>query len=654
MAAASASCCSGGSGTSTSVVLLAPDVDPTLGSMMNKRGTSALSTLSLRVTTRMGRALASPFGATFDATGGTIGRAPDCTLVLDDPGRHISRRQARVEFRDGDWRIVALGASNPLFVDGGELAPGTGASLFQGVRIGVAEYEMVVEIGAVVPSVESASGVGAAPPTRHDAANLIAEDFDPFAEPVDEPAPGADPAWHRPAIAVGPDANAPRDHPLAAQPSAFDDPFAGPDRGDGPDVDVPARPQPAVPSGGGSSFEGELDYQRRRDSSIDALFGLGESGPPPGGELFRPTDRGKALADGLLEAAGEPLDPLEALARADRQARGDGAAGGSNAARRPGMGGAATDGTVGDVAPALAGVMRLPEAIPQNQADIRPGPSTPQAALLPPAPAAPVFSWEQSALAAPPAPPALAERREPLSAVGPGAREATADKAASEAVHGSAAPDALLRALLEGAGLLATPAQAAMTAPHPSREWLPRELTPALMRQLGETLLAAADGTVALLAARSTVKREMKAPLTVIEARDNNPLKFAPDGMAAVHHLLSNPPMRGFMAGPDAMRDACEDLLAHQLAWVAGVRAALHGLLQRFEPLQLEGLLDRKGALAAKLPGRRARLWDVFVERFSEISTEAQDDFERLFGEAFVAAYQAQLLAVSRDREHRT
>ena len=54
------------------------------------------SMLSLRVVSQMGTPLAAPLHARFDA-GGTIGRSPDCTLVLPDPGRHISREQARIE-----------------------------------------------------------------------------------------------------------------------------------------------------------------------------------------------------------------------------------------------------------------------------------------------------------------------------------------------------------------------------------------------------------------------------------------------------------------------------------------------------------------------------------------------------------------------------
>ena len=102
------------------------------------------------------------------------------------------------------------------------------------------------------------------------------------------------------------------------------------------------------------------------------------------------------------------------------------------------------------------------------------------------------------------------------------------------------------------------------------------------------------------------------------------------------------------MPGPRALQDANDDLLAHQVAFVAGVRAAMQGLIARFDPASLEERLMQKGGLSSRLPGRRARLWDLFVERFGEISAEAGDDFDRLFGQAFVAAYEAQLRQLSR------
>src|SRR5262249_26460926 len=109
----------------------------------------------------------------------------------------------------------------------------------------------------------------------------------------------------------------------------------------------------------------------------------------------------------------------------------------------------------------------------------------------------------------------------------------------------------------------------------------------------------------------------------------------------ALQHLLS-PPTRGFMPAAPAMRDAFDDLRAHQFGFIAGMRAALEGVLDRFDPEVLEGKLTQKsGGLMSLLPGsRKARMWEVFTEHYEQISSEAEDDFHSLFGKAFLQAYE--------------
>jgi FHA domain-containing protein len=193
---------------------------------------------------------------------------------------------------------------------------------------------------------------------------------------------------------------------------------------------------------------------------------------------------------------------------------------------------------------------------------------------------------------------------------------------------GDGLSDALRDALLEG---LAAP------------ELRIDELTPETMRLLGQLLHEATRGTVALLVARATLKREMRADVTTIVARENNPLKFSPTAEAALQHLLGTPTV-GFMGAAPAMRDAFDDLRAHQFGMIAGMRSALEEVLQRFDPAQLERTLGKRSSLDSLLPGsRKARLWELFEELFTQLQSEAQDNFDELFGKAFLRAYEAHI-----------
>ena len=67
-------------------------------------------------------------------------------------------------------------------------------------------------------------------------------------------------------------------------------------------------------------------------------------------------------------------------------------------------------------------------------------------------------------------------------------------------------------------------------------------------------------------------------------------------------------------------------------------------MLQRFDPQQLEAQLATRSTLASLIPAtRKARLWELFQQLFGQLSSEAQDDFDTLFGKAFLSAYEAQL-----------
>ncbi|WP_233888758.1 type VI secretion system-associated FHA domain protein TagH [Paraburkholderia flagellata] len=206
---------------------------------------------------------------------------------------------------------------------------------------------------------------------------------------------------------------------------------------------------------------------------------------------------------------------------------------------------------------------------------------------------------------------------------------ADASQRPAQAAPSRAHPDALLDALLRG-----------LDAPAVRID----SLTPALMQLLGELLREATQGTLDMLRARAATRREMRTEATMIVASDNNPLKFSPNVEAALAHLL-NPATRGFMPATEALADAYADLRAHQVGFVAGMRAALDGVFDRFEPAKIEARLTQHSLLDNLLPqlNRRARCWDLFSELHGQLTREAADDFHALFGKAFVAAYEAQI-----------
>jgi hypothetical protein len=70
----------------------------------------------------------------------TLGRAPDCTLVLDDD--YASSRHARLYPRDGKWWVEDLGSTNGTYLDRQKVGNAMTVPLGVPVRVGKTVVEL--------------------------------------------------------------------------------------------------------------------------------------------------------------------------------------------------------------------------------------------------------------------------------------------------------------------------------------------------------------------------------------------------------------------------------------------------------------------------------------------------------------------------------
>ncbi|CAJ3652279.1 FHA domain-containing protein [Burkholderia pseudomallei] len=192
-----------------------------------------------------------------------------------------------------------------------------------------------------------------------------------------------------------------------------------------------------------------------------------------------------------------------------------------------------------------------------------------------------------------------------------------------------ATPETLLQAFFEGAGLDTAAEQ---------HHWSAEQLFVA-----GQLLALFANGTVELLSSRSILKREVKADMTMLLDRENNPLKLLPDGSAVLRQMFGLP-LPGFMTPQSAVSDAFQDLHAHQIGMVAGMRAALMDLLTRFSPQRLRERDAPPQWYEKCVPALyKARLWDRYATTHRDTLFAIEDDFASVFGKAFLSAYDAEV-----------
>jgi type VI secretion system FHA domain protein len=203
--------------------------------------------------------------------------------------------------------------------------------------------------------------------------------------------------------------------------------------------------------------------------------------------------------------------------------------------------------------------------------------------------------------------------------------------AASTAATGAAGKRAAVQAFLAGVGL-------------EGKEIADADIE-AFLQQSGKIMRAAIEGAMALLAARATAKKELRAEdRTMVASRDNNPLKLMADPQEALAFLFETKDRgsgSGFLGPVRAVGDAFEDLCAHEVALFAGMRAALLGAIRRFDPKTLEAELEKNaGGLGLN---RKAKLWEQFAVFQQKLAQDAEDDFNKVFGREFMGTYMAQV-----------
>jgi type VI secretion system FHA domain protein len=188
-----------------------------------------------------------------------------------------------------------------------------------------------------------------------------------------------------------------------------------------------------------------------------------------------------------------------------------------------------------------------------------------------------------------------------------------------------ASPTAQLQALLEAAGIEGL---------EPNAE---------TAQVLGEILRTSVGGVMEVLKARERMKDDLRMRGTTFKAAHNNPLKFSANTDDAFHNLLVKRNAAYLQPG-QAFEDAFNDLRDHQNAVMGAMRLAFEAMLAQFDPERLQEDFDRqirKGSILG-VPAK-LRYWDLYRDKFNELTRDADASFRTLFGDDFAKAYEEQL-----------
>jgi type VI secretion system FHA domain protein len=543
--------------------------------------------------------LARPERRTVNTSRMTIGRGAECSVRLDDTKKHVSRVHAIVDLQGEGHVLTVMSTVNPVMLNGARIGPNETAPV---------KPDDVIEIGDFTVQVLEV----------HEA----------------QPTPGASAARQMPA--------SPFDFGLSGSGDTTpgDDPFRGLDEL------LPAKPPPAPrPDAGGlDSFQMAAPARPERlgDGLVDGLGGMshldlgssGDSTDPlasllnsaapagrgPDGPSFNPQSFGggagsldQILARGPATPIGQPLaDMLKHHG-----------AGASNIDHVQPL-------NVAYNAPSIrAEPRKAPPEVRKAPAQAKaPDPFDgfdPFASLIHQKPAERIPAVEMSEPEA---------REEELAPLPPPAPPMPSAEPVSAAAATSAAA-----AFLEGAGL------AHLQISEADAE--------TFLRESGAIVRACVEGLIGLLLARSELKKEMRAEdRTMVASRDNNPLKLMTDPRDALSYLFDKRERLSgaFLPPVQAVGDACDDLRVHEIALMAGMRAAFQGALKRFDPQLIEREADKqKGSFTLN---KKVKLWETFVAHHEKLTRDAEDDLLKVFGKEFLGTYMAQVRRLRSGPKH--
>jgi type VI secretion system protein ImpI len=156
---------------------------------------------------------------------------------------------------------------------------------------------------------------------------------------------------------------------------------------------------------------------------------------------------------------------------------------------------------------------------------------------------------------------------------------------------------------------------------------------------LGTMMLLVVSNLKQLLSARDSAKRfSRSANRTVVQAFDNNPLKFAPTAEDALK-IMFGPKTSGYLDGRRTLESAFEDLKTHQVKTFSAMQNAVKMLVEDLDPARLDTALGEDQGLLAKLSPRKSRLWDLYLARWQAKALRHDDGLADAFMFYFAECY---------------
>ncbi len=160
-----------------------------------------------------------------------------------------------------------------------------------------------------------------------------------------------------------------------------------------------------------------------------------------------------------------------------------------------------------------------------------------------------------------------------------------------------------------------------------------------LAEQLGVFVRTTADNLKQLQTARAQSKGAMRsANTTMVQALDNNPLRFAPTTEDALR-IMFGPKTTSYLDSRRTLESSFNDIKKHQAMVFSAMQTALRQMIEDLDPDRIETTVQADKGVASLLKSRQAKLWEHYRTTWKAKAGASEhgmlDVFMRLFAEAY-------------------
>jgi type VI secretion system protein ImpI len=157
--------------------------------------------------------------------------------------------------------------------------------------------------------------------------------------------------------------------------------------------------------------------------------------------------------------------------------------------------------------------------------------------------------------------------------------------------------------------------------------------------EIGALLRMTTENLAQMLASRAeSISLMRSSNRTMIRAVENNPLKFASSPAEALA-IMFGPRTRNYLDAQATIEQSFADLKTHQILTFGAMQAALDALFEDLAPDRIDHSVEAEHGLGALISSRKAKLWDIYVERWRAKTKRADGRLIEAFTALFAQAY---------------